>query len=558
MKYNTSRDISFYNDGFKRIPITNKLKNYIERSVYVKNRYNKFMNLISEDWLKYMTKEEFDSSLKYYQERCSEAFITFDLVMKNLKDIYKDQIEDNSFDVDFVDNCIVVNTNNNFNLSSYINNLHKNNFEQYSDMLMRIFDNEDMSMEVGGEGKHVMSITMQVTDRCNMACTYCYQHNKGQHSMSFDVACKFIDMILDGGEKTNRYMNPDKLSGIILDFIGGEPFLEVELIDQICEYFLAQLFKRKHHWVLKFMFSFSSNGLLYFKENVQEYLKKYSGFVSLGISIDGNKSLHDACRVDLDGKGTYDRAILAAKDLMQKYGGETTKMTISKFNVKYTAEAVINMIELGYKMIHLNCVYEDQWDNKDAEILYYELKKIVDYLDENHLFDEVNVAMLNENTCKPLDEKENRNWCGGTGLMMAVDWKGDIYPCLRYMESSIGTKQPPYIIGNIYEGICLNEEYNNRLECMKCITRKSQSTDECFNCPIASGCGWCSAYNYECFGTVNKRATFICCMHKAQALALSYYIKKKNNQCVLNCPSEWAIPIIGMGEYNWLVDFCKK
>ena len=85
---------------------------------------------------------------------------------------------------------------------------------------------------------------------------------------------------------------------------------------------------------------------------------------------------------------------------------------------------------------------------------------------------------------------------------------------------------------------------------MSCITRRSQSTDECFNCPIGSGCGWCSAYNYEHFGTQDKRATYICCMHKARSLANVYYHRLKGEDFPNNCPKEWAIPIIGEEEYE--------
>ena len=72
------------------------------------------------------------------------------------------------------------------------------------------------------------------------------------------------------------------------------------------------------------------------------------------------------------------------------------------------------------------------------------------------------------------------------------------------------------------------------------------------NCPIAAGCGWCSAYNYEVFGTPNKRATYICDMHKARCLANYYYSYKKNSSADLNCPEDWAAEIIGQEEYNYL------
>ena len=94
-------------------------------------------------------------------------------------------------------------------------------------------------------------------------------------------------------------------------------------------------------------------------------------------------------------------------------------------------------------------------------------------------------------------EKDNSNWCGGTMQgMLAIDRKGNIYPCLRYMETSLGTDQPPMIVGNIYDGIGHNPADKYIIEGLEKITRKSQSTEECFNCPIAQGCAWCSAYNY--------------------------------------------------------------
>lgn len=136
--------------------------------------------------------------------------------------------------------------------------------------------------------------------------------------------------------------------------------------------------------------------------------------------------------------------------------------------------------------------------------------------------------------------------------MIAVDCKGKIYPCLRYMETSSNKNFPKFIIGDIENGINILPEHKSRIECMQCITRKSQSTPECFNCPISSGCGWCSAYNYEEFGTPNKRATYICDMHKARVLANAYYWNRRGKKFILNCPKEWALEIIDENEYNKL------
>ena len=167
---------------------------------------------------------------------------------------------------------------------------------------------------------------------------------------------------------------------------------------------------------------------------------------------------------------------------------------------------------------------------------------------------EVEFSILSNTVGQPEDETNTSNWCGGTGLMLAMDYKGDLYPCLRYMESSLGENREPYIIGNVFSGI----QEHKKIEELNSITRQSQSTEECLNCPISSGCSWCSAYNYEVFGTPNKRATYICPMHKARVLACKYYFNNKQEEFKLNIPESWALEIIPKEEYQLLIDGDKK
>ena len=62
---------------------------------------------------------------------------------------------------------------------------------QFSDQLIKLF---------GLEGDQVMArtVTIQVTDACNLACTYCYQINKCTHSIDIETGKKFIDDLLTG------------------------------------------------------------------------------------------------------------------------------------------------------------------------------------------------------------------------------------------------------------------------------------------------------------------------------------------------------------------------
>ena len=424
--------------------------------------------------------------------------------------------------------------------------------EEYSNRMARLFPN-------GSKDGMTKNLTFQVTDDCNLRCTYCYQTHKGHHSMPFEVAKKFIDMILDK-EYNNPYFDSYNCNGVILDFIGGEPLLEIELIDQIVNYFLRETIKLHHPWATKFMISICSNGLLYFEPKVQEFFEKWKHHLSFSITIDGNKELHDSCRLCPDGSGSYDIAMAAVKDWVSKGYFMGSKITLAPGNIMHTFDALKSIIENGYDDININCVFEEGWTVEHAKILYDQLKLIADYLIENGLADTHRVAMFDENYFKPMSHKDNQNWCGGTGAMVAVDYKGDIFPCLRYMESSLGTSQKPMIIGNVYDGFMTKDDEKLIVEELRTITRRSQSTDECWDCPIASGCAWCSAYNYQVFGTANKRATFICAMHKARALGNYYFWNKyyksigSNKHFENHVPKEWAIEIIGEEEFNYLLD----
>ena len=72
--------------------------------------------------------------------------------------------------------------------------------------------------------------------------------------MSFETAKKFLDRILDL-ENPDPYINLTNTPGVILEFIGGEPFLEVKLIDQICSYFMDKCIELDHPWLTKFRIS---------------------------------------------------------------------------------------------------------------------------------------------------------------------------------------------------------------------------------------------------------------------------------------------------------------
>ena len=76
------------------------------------------------------------------------------------------------------------------------------------------------------------NITFIVTKECQLACKYCYLVGKNEkEKMPWEVAKAAIDYVLD------REYDPNfAYESVVWDFIGGEPFIEIDLIDKICDY----------------------------------------------------------------------------------------------------------------------------------------------------------------------------------------------------------------------------------------------------------------------------------------------------------------------------------
>ena len=277
--------------------------------------------------------------------------------------------------------------------------------------------------------------------------------------------------------------------------------------------------------------------------------------------------MHDACRVFNNGQGSYEIASTAAIDYMKNFDPEmSTKMTFAPENVEYAYDAIVNLVNLGYKTIQCNPIYEDKWNDEHPKIYYQQLKKIADYILENKLYEYLFVRVFDNHSGFSIDIKNyNENYCGSTGHMLACDYKGDIYPCIRFMKSSLGSSVEPFKIGDVENGINIVASDKERVNLLNSISISSQSDDECITCPIATTCGWCTALNYQTFGTPNKRLKSICGMHKAKILANVYYWNQvylkggySNDVYEMRVPKEWALEIIDEDEYNMLLELVKN
>jgi uncharacterized protein len=372
------------------------------------------------------------------------------------------------------------------------------------------------------------NITFIVTKDCQLACKYCYLVGKNtKERMSWDVAQKAIDYILDHEDDFRE-------ESVIFDFIGGEPFLEIDLIDKICDYLKKEMYRRNHHWFNSYRFSFSTNGINYHTEKVQQFIQKNPAHLSIGITIDGTKRKHDLNRIwktyemeqgkmpkSEDEKGSYEDVVKNIPLWLEQFPDAGTKVTISSADIPYIKESVLHLYSLGIHQVNINCVFEDVWKEGDDKLLEEQLLQLADAIIDNDFYKDYSCSFYSENIGKPLDIRHNNNWCGA-GMMLSVDAAGNFYPCTRFAAYSLRSKKP-LIIGNVYDGI----NYN-LLRPFLTLDRTTQSPQECIDCEVASGCAWCQGENYDAADTptIYQRATAICKMHKARVRANNYYWNK--------------------------------
>lgn len=365
------------------------------------------------------------------------------------------------------------------------------------------------------------NITFIVTKDCQLACKYCYLVGKNsKERMSFDVAKSAIDYILN-----HEYDFPEQ--SVIWDFIGGEPFLEIDLIDKIVDYLKIEMYKRNHHWFDSYRFSFSTNGLNYHTDKVQRFIEKNLTHLSIGITIDGTQQKHDLNRIyktnnPNDEKGSYKDVVRNIPLWLNQFPHAGTKVTISSDDIPYIKESVIHLFSLGIHEVNINCVFEDVWKEGDDKLFEDQLLDLADAIIDEGWYEENACSFFSEQIGKPLDPKRNnQNWCGA-GMMLAIDAAGNFYPCTRFAAYSLRSKKP-IIIGNVRDGI-----NKNLLRPFLTLDRTTQSPQKCIECEVASGCAWCQGENYDAAktNTIYERSTAICLMHKARVRANNYYWNK--------------------------------
>lgn len=130
------------------------------------------------------------------------------------------------------------------------------------------------------------------TTCCNARCPYCYEAGVKAVTMSAETAEAVADFIL---------MQSQAVKTVEIEWFGGEPLLNTQVIDIIC----ARILKRKP-LELKFESSMVSNGYLIDDTVVRRMVEQWHLY-QIQITLDGMSAEYE--RVKALGKGSFDKVI---------------------------------------------------------------------------------------------------------------------------------------------------------------------------------------------------------------------------------------------------------
>ena len=167
------------------------------------------------------------------------------------------------------------------------------------------------------------------SSNCNLRCKYCFYHSIAENRttssygmMSLETLEVLVRKALEHAEYSCTFA-----------FQGGEPTLAgLDFFRKLIEYVNIHNNKK-----IKINYALQTNGMVINDEWAQ-FLHD-NGFL-VGLSLDGNKDIHDLLRVDAEGKGTFNRVM-------------STATLFNKYKVEYNILCVVN----ASLARHINKVY---------------------------------------------------------------------------------------------------------------------------------------------------------------------------------------------------------
>lgn len=307
-----------------------------------------------------------------------------------------------------------------------------------------LFASDQSIIEAAGAEKNAGSLKalcLNISHDCNLACEYCFaskgDYQGGRQLMPAAVALRAVDYLVEhSGSRRN----------IEIDFFGGEPLMNFDVVRKAVAYG-REIGKQANK---DFYFTITTNGTLLDRENTAFINEEMDNVV---ISIDGRKEVHDAIRCDRAGRGSYDRIVPLALELVKARKNKSyfIRGTFTSRNKDFSRD-VMHLADLGFKEISVEPVVgkgDKIFISEDdvPEILAEYEKFALEYLDCLRGGKDFRFYHFDVNLYKGPCVYKRLAACGAGSEYLAVAPDGKLYPCHQF----VGLED--FIIGDINEGV---------------------------------------------------------------------------------------------------------
>ena len=357
----------------------------------------------------------------------------------------------------------------------------------------------------------VKSLCFMVAQDCNLRCKYCFGDGGsfgGERAvMSEEVGRAAVDFII-------------KNSGIRkhceIDFFGGEPLLNFRTVKAVTEY----VREREKETGKIFKLTLTTNGILLDEKKIS-WLNENN--ISLVLSLDGRKKIHDAMRPDISGKGSYDRVIKNFKNLVESRGGENYYLrgTYTNKNLDFASD-VLSMADEGFDILSVEPVVLKNsplaLTEKDLPKIFSEYDELTEiYLNRRKEGKEFFFFHFNVDLDNGPCVAKRLSGCGAGHEYFAVAENGDLYPCHQF----VGREK--YKLGNIFGGVDENSKHWTKYFRESHVLNKPK----CKNCWAKFFCsGGCHA-NADLFHGDIREPYELGCEIQKKRLECAIYIQTK-------------------------------
>jgi len=195
---------------------------------------------------------------------------------------------------------------------------------------------------------------LKVTEFCNLNCPYCYMFNLRDSSYKSKPKVMPMEIVEVAARKAVALAKEQDVPKLTISLHGGEPLLAGR------EWFRSavNIFKRAGGDSVKIVFTTQTNGVLLDDQWLDFFEAER---ITLGISMDGPREVHDKYRINFAGRGSYDDVVRGVKLALQHpniFGGVLCVID----PLTNGLEVYHHFRELGVKAIDFLWPLDHNWD----------------------------------------------------------------------------------------------------------------------------------------------------------------------------------------------------